>query len=200
MSDNVYAEDSVREYNGAGVLIIIGAIGIVFFTVLFLVFEHFYKDLPLINFIITRVSLIFGYGYCIYTIVHHFLERHATFNFTYNNGHLEIAKVRKNGQKKLLFSAECESLEVMGSYLYKSKKYIGSELYKKTVANNYTEMSFCGEPLDGNERNWWEARFNIMGKYVLIHFNPSDEFVKTMKSQFPDKVIFYDSQEITEAV
>ena len=99
---------------------------------------------------------------------------------------LEIAKARRNGPKKQLFSAEFDFLEVMGKEI---GRLLVSDIYKKTLNNQYTEKEFLGGGLDGSRRDSYEARFNIDGKFISIKFSPSEDLVNAIKRQYPDKVV-----------
>ena len=191
MSDNVYSadvnvEDSVREYNGAGFVVFLGVAGLVAFGSGTLALVIFRDRLPAYNLLLSLFFTVIGIIYCIYIIVHHSLEKNATYNYTYNNGIFEIAKVRKNGQRKLKFSAECEWLEFMGT----SRALVKNGKWDSKKIQDYTKMEFYGEGLDGNRRETYEAFFNIEGKNVRVQFSPSEEFVKAINSQYPAKVIF----------
>jgi hypothetical protein len=187
-SADAYAEDSVREYNGAGFVIILGAIGFVFFTV-FIVFLIFLSgDISNIYLSSSFIFSIIGWIYSIYLMVHNFLEKNATFNYKYNNGQLEIAKVRKNGSRKVVFSADCESMELMGTP--NKKGLLNSKKYMKIRTKNNTNMSFSGEGLDNSKRDYCEAYFNFEGNYIKFIFNPSEEFIETIKRQYPSKVFY----------
>ncbi len=117
----------------------------------------------------------------IYAAVHFFSESHVVYSHTYNNGLLEIAKLRKNGRKKLMFSAECESLEDMGKYTMDDTWWVPAGLEYKTT------MSFAGSEV-GVSKDIWVAFFNDNGKRTKIVFKPSEELVKVMKKQYPSKV------------
>lgn len=117
----------------------------------------------------------------IFSAVHFFSESHVVYSHTYNNGLLEIAKVRKNGKKKLVFSADCESLDDMGRYTLDDTWWV-------PVSFDYkTSMSFAGSDL-GVSKDVWVGFFNVKEKRTKILFKPSEELVKAIKNQYPSKV------------
>ena len=179
-------EDSVLEYNGARGLIFIGAMGFVFFAIIILLLVIFREHVRMFNMVVGGGTALFGCIYLIYFIVHQYLEIDAKYIYNYNNGHLEISKARRNGQKKQLFSVEFDSLEVMGM---PTGRLLVSELYKKTLNNKYTEMEFVGGGLDGSRRESYTARFNVDGRFISIRFSPSEELFNVIKRQYPDKVV-----------
>jgi hypothetical protein len=105
----------------------------------------------------------------------------VVYSHTYNNGLLEIAKVRKNGKKKLVFSADCESLEDMGRYTLDDTWWV-------PVSFDYkTSMAVAGSDL-GVSKDVWVGFFNVKEKRTKILFKPSEELVKAIKNQYPSKV------------
>ena len=183
-------EDSVRECNGAGVLFVLGIIVCVFLSGLIFAFIKFSEHIHMFK----PEALIAGassaFVVCVLAIIHFALEKNAIFKYTFNNGRLEIFKIRKIGEKKLMFSADCDSMEVMGP---STGKFHCSEAYKKTKANKYTDIHVTGEGLDADKRVYCEAFFNTEGKYIMIYFNPSERFIKAMRNQYPSKVLYDDS-------
>ncbi|MCR5105569.1 MAG: hypothetical protein K6B68_14135 [Eubacterium sp.] len=181
-SSDAYVEDSVNiSDSGANFFVFLGAMGCVFFTILSVVLFVFGKPYNIINLIFSLIFAVIGYAYCIYIMVKYLSERHVTYNYTYNDGHLEIAKVRKNGKRKIMFSADCESMEIMGIYN-------SDEVWQATKNMKYkTLMSFVGDEL-GVNKNIWTAYFNIEGNRTKIIFWPSEELIKAMKKQYPTKV------------
>ena len=179
-------EDSVLEYNGARGLIFIGGLGFAFFLILTLLMVIFRDHVRTYNLVLGGICAAAGFIYCIWFMIHSYLEIDAKYIYTYNNGHLEIAKARRNGPKKQLFSAELDSLEVMGK---KNGRLLVSDLYKKTLKNTYTQMDFYGGDPDGSRRDTYQARFNIDGKFISILFSPSEDLINVITRQYPDKVV-----------
>lgn len=178
-------EDSVLEYNGARGLIFIGGLGFAFFLILTLLMVIFRNHVRTYNLVIGGIGAAAGFIYCIWFMIHSYLEIDAKYIYTYNNGHLEISKARRNGPKKQLFSAELDSLEVMGK---ETGRLLVSDLFKKTLKNTYTEMDFYGGDPDGSRRDTYQARFNIDGKFISILFSPSEDLINVITRQYPDKV------------
>ena len=179
-------EDSVLEYNGARGLIFIGAMGFAFFAIIILFLVIFREHVRMFNMVVGGGTALFGLIYLIHFMVHHYLEIDAKYIYNYNNGHLEISKARRNGQKKHLFSVEFDSLEVMGM---PTGRLLVSELYKKTLNNKYTEMEFVGGGADGSRRESYVARFNVEGRFISIRFSPSEELFNAIKRQYPERIV-----------
>ena len=164
MSNDVYIEDSVSiTNNGAKSMFVLSLICLVI-SAAGLLFASIFFGIPFVIFIVLSV--------------HFYYERHVAYDYTYTNGLLDIAKVRNNTKRKLLFSAECDALEIMalndsddirdherGTEYKPLKVYVGDE-----------------------QRSLWVALFNVDGKNIKIIFEPSDELIKAMKRQFPSKV------------
>lgn len=177
MEDNVnfsdvHVEDSVKiSNNEAGFVSLLCAVGLVFLT-----------GLEIVPIIITgRVNIIatffavIGCIYCIRTLIHYFPEINAEYNYTYHNGLLEIFKVKRNGDRKSMFSADCETMEAMGLYNNRDLKIIDVD----------TSEGFFGQQ---SGRKDWAAIFIVDNKRKLIYFNPSEELVNAIKSQYSSKV------------
>lgn len=125
-----------------------------------------------------------GIGSCglfIPKIVHYAKERNAKYNYIYNNGRLEIVKVRKNGDKETLFSENCESLISMG-------KYNDHDHMAATRGMEFEEgNSFLAQDISV-KRETFQAVFTVDGKNIDFYFEPSEELIKAVQSQYPTKV------------
>lgn len=164
MSQDIYIEDSVNiTNNGAKNMFVLSAICLVI-SFLGVFFAHILFGIPLIIFI--------------FMTAHFYYERHVAFDYTYTNGLLEIAKVRNNEKRKLLFSAECEALEILA-------EAEDDEVKRMESNNSYkTYKVYVGD----EDRSLWVALFNVEGRQTKIMFEPSVELLKAMKRQYPSKV------------
>ncbi len=171
MTGDVYIEDSVVNINnGAKSMFILSAIclGISFVGTMF---ASIYFGVPMIVFIIM-------------TVYFH-LQRNVAYDYTYTNGLFEIAKVRNNANRKLLFSAECESLELMA-------KADSDAVAQLENGRSYRVLKvYAGE----EDRTMYAALFNVEGRQTKILFEPCEEMVKAMKKQFPTKVNYIEGRD-----
>ncbi len=178
MADNVSfsdvnVEDSVKiSNNEAGFVVFISVVGLVFFIGVVLLPFVFTGNIYLIGTFLSVIGCIF----CIRMLIHYVPELNAKYDYIYNNGLLEIFKVKKNGDRKLLFSADCETMEAMGLYNDRALKVLDVD----------THEGFFGQQPG---RKDWAAIFVVDNKRKLIYFNPSEELVKAIKSQYSSKVL-----------
>ena len=170
MTGDVYIEDSVllNNKNAQSMFVLsalclgISAVGTLFASVYFIV--------PMVVFILMTVYF--------------YSERNVAFDYTYTNGLLDIAKVRNNSKRKLLFSAECEALELMA-------KADSDEISQLENGRSYKELKvFVGE----EDRTLYAALFNVEGRQTKILFEPCEDMLKAMKKQYPTKVKYIEGR------
>ena len=128
------------------------------------------------------ISMGIGFGsFFISKTVYFAKERNAKYNYVYDNGRLEIAKIRKNGSKEMLFSANCDSLVSMG-------KFDGADHMAATRGINYEGGNVFIAQDVSVKRETFQAVFTVDGKNIGFYFEPSEELIKAIQSQYPTKV------------
>ena len=171
MSTDIYIEDSVNvTNNGAKTMYLLSMICLAasFFGMMF-------------------VTILFGIPFVlfIFLTVYFYYERHVAYDYTYTNGLFEIAKVRNNVKRKLLFSEECEKLEFMAD----------SECDDLIMFENNGDYKTLKVYVGDESRNLWVAFFNSDGRKTKIMFEPGEELVKAIKRQYPSKVKYIERKQ-----
>ena len=176
-----YAEDSLDICNNEpNFLMFLYIIGLLISVSLFPLAISFLGN----SIILAAFFIGLGIGFCrifIPKIVHYAKERNAKYNYIYDNGRLEIAKIRKNGNREVLFSANCDSLISMG-------KYNDRDHMDATRGIEYESGNVFVAQDISVKRETLQAVFTVDGKNIDFYFEPSEELIKAVQSQYPTKV------------